>query len=782
MASVEGSGGERRAGNPFPSLAVASIWDAQPEVLTIETAAVREVRRFADRYLRAARPGNGGYRTGELLAGTGKVCVIEGDYGTGKTHLAGELLSRVEAARAGGGPDTRTFYRVASGGSFLTLYAGLMEHDITQGEVIARVREMYADIVAEALRDRPYTEEMVARLERDDADPQLVIDRYGLKEGALREELRRRLGAVTRDETFSRALMLMLQPELQPLAWDWLVGAPPGAVLAERGVAKPIQTDVRALEALGVVARLYGERNRRFVLVIDEVERLAARWDGAATATAEAFRKLIEVFHAAGALLVVCGLPDVFDMLPDRSRFDAVVRPSSLTVGDVQWYIEKAKERTLGKRELAPFSRESVDYIVHLTRGLARDVMRICYYAYEDATETGREITPARIRMVARYRIPNNDVERVRDDIEELLVEQGWPADRHRALGGAPEAVADFWIPLGDEGNGCAVLVSDSVLEDEQARRIEDQVAALRSAGSDQVILVIGGYLAGGQQPSLSDSLSEGSLIVYHARTFGREFVTAVGAARDQIVGVTPGAWRDRPASEEFRLLREELNRLVRQQASTLHTMQELAVQTEDRLDALQRSVAAIQSVPGRTGGPRQELSGELAVLFGRARQSLDGYGDLRRFVDGTIEAAAQQPGERFARTHQLREGDTFTRIGISAFLSDLLDGFMDSVHAWLGSISQQRGRVAGATADERMRLRGICQTYDALYNVTPVYRLDQLPGAAEQQVSDQVAVPSRSARREALRQAFDGLGDRVYQAAVDAVGGAPETGSGLPP
>ena len=61
-------------------------------------------------------------------------------------------------------------------------------------------------------------------------------------------------------------------------------------VLVEWGVAQPISSDVLAMDALGVVALLYGRRNRRFVLVIDEMEKLALNWDRSDSAKARRSR------------------------------------------------------------------------------------------------------------------------------------------------------------------------------------------------------------------------------------------------------------------------------------------------------------------------------------------------------------------------------------------------------------------------------------------------------------------------------------------------------------
>ena len=552
MTGNDGDNPWQGSSNPFPHAAVARVYDPRPGALTIETTAIREAHRLVSGYLSVTRAPEDRGGSDDHLIGKGKVCVIEGDYGTGKTHLAMELLTRAEGARADSGTDTRVFYQVVPGGSFLSLYTGFMKDHVGPTEMLARVRELYADIVADALRDRPFTGELIGEVLRDDVDPQLVIDQYGLKEGALRDQLRKRLSTVTGDETFSRALMLLLQQDLRPLAWEWLVGGFPHAVLTERGVTRPIATDIQAMDALGVVARLYGRRNRRFILVVDEMEKLAQAWDSGEVTRAQAFKKLLEVFHVTGALLVMCGLPDIFEILPrDPGRVDQVIHPSLLTADDVRWYIKQAQQRAFARNVLAPFTSKSAEYIVYLTGGVARDVLRVCYYAFAEAAETGEQVTPATVRQVARYRVPNGGVERVRSDAAEILTEQGWHADRHRVLGSLPGVVADFWIPLHEGGAGCAILISESVLEDDEARRLAERAAAVTSSRAERaVILVIAGYLPAAQRQMLVDALGEQSLVVYHAQTFGKDFAQALAAAMERAGGPGPtrGA-RDPPAT-----------------------------------------------------------------------------------------------------------------------------------------------------------------------------------------------------------------------------------------
>ena len=110
MATDSDRGNWYHSSNPFPPAAVARISDLRPELPTIETAAVREVDQLVDAYLRATQVTEADAKdtSGKRLANTGQVLVVEGDYGTGKTHLAIEILDRVEeGARLYGRGDTR---------------------------------------------------------------------------------------------------------------------------------------------------------------------------------------------------------------------------------------------------------------------------------------------------------------------------------------------------------------------------------------------------------------------------------------------------------------------------------------------------------------------------------------------------------------------------------------------------------------------------------------------------------------------------------------------------
>jgi hypothetical protein len=779
MSTMADSHPWRGTDNPFPPVAVARISDLRPSIPTIRTKAVEDIDRLVDDYL-AASPGTvgAGAPSGEHPPAAGKVIVIQGNYGVGKTHLAGEVLDRIAQSRYGHA-STRVIYHVAPGGSFLTFYTDLMRKAITLDEILGRVLEVYADVVAGAVRDLPFAGELARHLERGDADPQLVIERFGLKEGSLREELRQELSAVTGDGTFARALMLLLQPRLRDATWRWITGDTPEQVLVEQGLTERIQTDATALEALGVVALLYGRRNYRFVLVIDEMEKVVLTWDRSRDASIQAFKMLLEVFHSAGALLVSCGLHDMFEILPrDSGRVDAFISPSRLTYEDVRWYIEETQERAFRERTLQPFTEESVQYLLHLSGGIARDVVRFCYHAYERASATGQEITSATIKKVARDFSPGGTSDMVRDEIAAILEEQAWPLVQNRVLGTTANSIADFWVESSARTGGCAVLLSEEVLDERQAERLDQQRAAIQAAvPGSAVVLVISGYLAAEFRRSLAASFGGESVVVYDPRQFGDEFLGAVNAALSQVSPESAGHPLPDADAPEFSALRAETERIGRQQTSTLRLVRELASQvravqaaSDERLEGIQRVLEARPGQPAADPAAvaAESLPPELEDLFAVAQRSLAAYGDVRKLMTDTFNSAARQPSPsaRMSVTFRLRGSEVFPPIGVAAFLADLLTSFRETISSWLGALATGRDRKMSDL--ERDRLREICRTYDALYGSTPLFQLDPLPDLTSPPGErGDPSFSGRASRREALEDAFDGLGDRVYKAVI---------------
>jgi hypothetical protein len=764
--------------NPFPRAAVARPSTLRPDAPTIPTPAVEEMRQLIDEYVRGTLEAGDAAEKNDLPPNDGRVIVIDGDYGAGKTHLILEALGRVAEGRKAG-LDPRPCYQVAPGGSMLLLYTEIMRTWVGPGEMLARVLEFYADIVADDLRGHPFAEQLVGELERDQVDPQLVVARYGLREGALLAALRDRLSSVTDNGEFSRALILLLQPELREIVWDWFTGGSPGQLLREQGLTKPIATDIQALEALGVLARLYRRKKRRFVLAVDEMEKLVLSWDSSDQGRAQAFKKLLEVFRRTGALLIMAGLPDIFEILPsETARVDAIIEPSGLKSENVLWYIKRTVKSLYGRDTAEPFTPESIDYMVYLTGGLARDVVRLCYFAYEYASATGKWIDREVINRAALTRSRRGAQEMVRNEIRQVLAEQARNPIEGWVFPDLPEVTVDFWVPVGDQGDGCAVLISNSLLDDHQADIAANRISLVRSSRSGRsVIQVVSGYLPADLRRTLEAALNGEPLIVYSSSSFNSEFTKSVNAVVSLIVG---DAVESSQGGTELRMIREETDRLARQQATILRMLQESASREEQLFSAVQRALTTAAGVARpEPEDEAAELPAELAELFRAAQDSLTAYGDVQALVDDTFAIAADEPSIPYALVFRLRDPDAFNPVGVMTFLSTLLRGFQQNVRLWLGSLGPAGERGETPTAREREWLRGICQTYDALYGAAPVFKLDRLPEITSPPgVDQQFPRAGLTMRAESLHDAFDGLGDRVYETAIGLAG----AGGGEPP
>ena len=558
--------------------------------------------------------------------------------------------------------------------------------------------------------------------------------------------------------------MLLVRRDLNKLAWEWLAGGSPSQVLREQGIEKRISTDVQALDALGVIALLYGRKNRRFVLVIDEFENLATSLNRSDAGKIQAFKQLIEVFRAAGALLVVCGLPDIFNILPrDTNRLDKTIIPSALTEEELTWYIEGKQAPLAGERTLKPFTPKSVGYLISMTGGAAREVVQLCYYAFERATATGNRITPSDISAVARQRMPNDGIERARAEIEEVLSEQGWPNEHSVVVSQDADTIADFWVP----GDGRHRMLGHPVRFDTRRStcpRLADQLRALKSnEPRREVILVVSGYLPADLRPAFDDALGAKYVIIYRSATFARDFALVISDALGRMGQIG--------AHSEVGNLKAELDRLARQQANTLRVIQDLAGRTEERFNGLQASVATARRQEGTAGEAASRiLPVHIDEIFSTAENSLNAYGgDIGDVHERGFHHCRARAGATYSLVQRFRDHpDAFSGIGVATYLSDLLRAFRSSVEGWVrGLATRPRAETVGAT--ERDRLQRMCRAYDALFRTVPLYRLDVLAEVTTLAASGQERTGSvLSARREALRRTLEGLGNRVYQAASD--------------
>lgn len=764
--------------NPFPATPVAPVQAFDADTITIETPAIREAIGCLDDYLTADRNGGRSAADGPgpdrpvagrepAASGAGNVVAVIGDYGTGKTHLTMHLL---RLARREAGRNVHAMYVDAPADSFLSLYRERFVPRLRRGDVRQRVQDYYADLVADSLEGVEFAAEIVERLREREVDPRQVVERLGLGETALLRDLQARLRDVTNNDAYGIALTLLLRPGFETAVWDWLSGYEPDATLQERGITVGIESEADALEAMGVFAILYGSQDHRFVLVIDELEKVFSDARQLTGGPAQAFKKLLAVAAQSGTFLVLSGLPDFLQSLEAdiRQRIGHIIRTSALTPIDVSRYIRQTLEHAFGEGRLAPFTQEVVAYLTTLAGGNARRIMQLCHHAYRHAAAENTTISHDIVGRAAREQFELLTTGDMRAEVRRVLDTRGWPFHPDHIPGDTPDSKIDYWIPIGGDDAGCAVLLTDSVIYNRDLRTLERRVQAINAAVSaGRILLIVNGYLNPEHARALNAMLPDPPL-VYDPRRFTDDFEAALRAATGRLERLT--------GKHDIDIIRDRMERITQMQSRTQNFLEELhsaldasRSSAERRLGGIERVLEEVAWGPGAqrrvpfddTVPPAPaRLPAPVEELFDQALNSLRDLDRLSGVLGDAFSVEEDQaPADaRRALFRRFAAEDAFYSVGVAVLLQRLVLAFRDAVAGWYERLRHGPGSAG------REHLVMLCQTYDALYEYLPVFRLETLSRLTAHlpESGHHAETVVRWSGRADLREALDSLGARV--------------------
>ncbi|MEO6087589.1 MAG: hypothetical protein ABIQ18_31215 [Umezawaea sp.] len=748
---MSGNGEPPARRNPFSPMAVARITDFDshdsPEI-SIETDAIRLATSHVTAYLRSSAD--------EDHAGT--IIAIVGDYGTGKTHLAVQL---VRYARAELTDPANAMYLDATAESFIELYRRFM-HKVGLAGVLSQVSDYYADVVAESLQSTGLTADTVEWLNSRDLQPEQVVERMGLMESALLRKVQGALRDVTENKAFGTALALLLRKGFEHSVWTWLTGGHPDQVLVERGITKPIDSEVAALEAMGVFALLFGGRRRRFVLVVDELDKIFSLSNQPRPSTLAAFQTLLEVFAKAGACLVLAGLPDFRTVLGPsvRQRIAHTVTMAGLSKEEVAEFVQLAQ----GGTALDPFTMDSIGYLTTVARGNARNVIRLCHRVFRIVDDDGDPdalVTHEVVEQAARELFGTLSSDDIHGVVRRLLDAAGFDYHHDYLLGAGEESKADFWITFPGREGGCAVLVTQSLLDSGNVAEVRRRVAGVKDAADGaEIVVVVNGVLVDGAAIQVRELIGRDPL-VHVERTFAEDFRALVGAIGQLLVGPDAG--------EPLVVLGQRIDHMARQHSSLYGFMEQLAEHvdsargsTERQLAAIHRRLTALPEVDGTESSGRSPLPPDVERLFREAVDVLEELTQLDVMLAEAFEPAPEEDQEAVHR--RLRSGDFRIAAGRAALMQKTVLSFRTSVAQWFGA---EAAGGAVPTAEAEDRLDQLCRAYDGISEYLPVFGLDALfelpPWSARN--SGMVAAVNQAGRRNRVATALENLSPRVKRA-----------------
>ncbi|SDD66831.1 hypothetical protein [Actinokineospora iranica] len=722
--------------NPFAPMAVARFATVGSATnlldVTVKTDAMNQALRYVSDYLdvdpdpECPDPG-------------GTVMSITGDYGMGKTHLAVSLVSHVQSEL---GDPTRAMYIDLNANSFLGLFRQFIDKVTAEG-LRAQVNHYYADTVGEALQRTGLAGDT---LSVDAATaPQTIVERLGLMESTLLREVQRTLLAVTQKRDFSVALTLLLRTGFDDSVWNWLVGGVPDQVLADRGITYRIDNDVAALEALGVFALLFGGKRRRFVLAIDELEKIFSVRRKPEAETMTAFQSLLDTASKAGACLILVGLPDFRDVLSPavHARIPYPVELTGLSAEEIAEFVALVQGQSKSTR-VQPFGWDTVRSIRDVTRGNARAVIRLCKLIFrmtEDkaiaASARNLAVDDETVQRAATELFGGPGPADVDRQMRQALAGGDWEYQRDHVLGEGG-TTADYWITFPDRESGCAVLITRSLLTAADVDRVIRRLLSVHEADNRaDVLVVVAGVLTDTASVRLREPLDRTPLR-YVPGTFVED-VRAELATTRQRLPITG-------SPETTSALERRLTQLAADQAGLIGVVQRLTDTVESAM------ATSTESIPH----PATTLPADVDRLFRDADEALAQLTHIDSMFDTGFRAGAQQA--RAVTGRVARIPDYFLATGVAVLAQRTVRSFRDALATWY----QNRWRAEPSAQDH---LDELCDTYDSITEFLPLFRLTPLATAGPLLGAPDVA--TAHARLNRVQEALEDLGPRVKTAVL---------------
>ncbi|HEY9524612.1 MAG TPA: hypothetical protein VIR33_15340, partial [Thermopolyspora sp.] len=195
------------------------------------------------------------------------------------------------------------------------------------------------------------------------------------------------------------------------------------------------------------------------------------------------------------------------------------------------------------------------------------------------------------------------------------------------------------------------------------------------------------------------------------------------------------------------------------------------------RLAALQAELEAFEARPGALAAgahPRAErpLPDALRRHFDTALRAVKAVSDVELLFGQAFGRSGTSPRtvSAAALSRRISAPEVFRSLGVAVLLQQLLEAFQESVAEWFERVhaTPPDRKRDGA---ERERLQEICNVYEVVADVLPLFRLqnlaDIMPLRSEGDATERA---TRSARRSEMYDAFDNLSGRVFEEAIKAL------------
>lgn len=497
--------------NPFPVTAVANFHNNVQNNLIVETSAIKEAKTLIDTWIKN---------------NDGITVAVQGEYGTGKTQLAIELKKYISNYDK----DTFNFICLDSpSDGFLKMYKNRFLNELTKTQVLKRLKECYSQIIIDDLKEDELYSEIINRQTKLMKGLEL-IQKLGLPKSKYDRIFEKRLEDITNNTYFVPALLLLMEPQFEDEVWKWFGGAEPSEALKERFVDFSINNDSLALDAIGVFAFLFGQQGCKFVLFIDEMEKILSNTEEIQLGSFDALKKLFATVKATKSLLILCGLPDYYEAFPRdvQQRIGYEIKTKEISLSEVKNYISNANQLTNNIKSCSPFSDEILKIVIDISHGNIRMIIRLLYHSYNWYLNNNQDIDIKALCIILDN-IYGLDTDNVRTGLAQMIVSMGWRFKEKKENGNDnADMVMDFWLPsvltpLDSFDKGIEVYIASNMVSDDDYQRIYSKI---HNESSNYKIVVVEGFISKKYYDLLSKDVKH--ILQYRAHDFKTIFLSIV--------------------------------------------------------------------------------------------------------------------------------------------------------------------------------------------------------------------------------------------------------------
>lgn len=189
----------------------------------------------------------------------------------------------------------------------------------------------------------------------------------------------------------------------------------------------------------------------------------------------------------------------------------------------------------------------------------------------------GTDVSRAIVRESAKDQFELITSESIRSEVRRVLDLSGWAFQQDQALGRKGHRKIDFWLPIGSDGAGCAVIVTSSILHAPDAKRLAELARAVVQAGRGAIrhtILVVNGHLAEPFAAQVSGAFER--ILTYAITRFDDELAAAIKGLRQRIETVVQ--------ENAIDLIKTRIDEIGRQSAVALEYLDAMRDTMVDRM------------------------------------------------------------------------------------------------------------------------------------------------------------------------------------------------------